>query len=240
MGGVGEAKQAATVPLAGAARPPSGSLDAASLVSMLLTAFDSLQERSDALSELDRAIGDGDHGTTMSRAASRVRVRLESADPPGSIGSTLKGVGAVFLDLDGGATGPLFGSFFTGMAKEASDRDSIDAGSLPSIFESGLGAVQGLTRAVPGDKTLMDALVPAVDAVASSAERGETLVEELDAGASAAEAGALATTDLRARHGRAKHLGDRVVGHEDPGARSIAILFRGLATGCARALTTEE
>lgn len=234
MDGVGDSTQAATMPEA------ADSLDASKLVGILLTAFDSLQERSGSLSELDRAIGDGDHGTTIARAAGRVRVRLAGADAPSSIGATLQEVGVIFLDLDGGATGPLFGSFFVGMAKSAGDRERIDRGSLPSILHGGLVAVQGLTNAAPGDKTLMDALVPAVEAVATSAARGETLVGELDAGASAAEAGALATTDLRARHGRAKHLGDRVVGHEDPGARSIAILFRGLATGCARAMSTEE
>jgi dihydroxyacetone kinase-like protein len=217
-----------------------GSLDAAALTSMLLAAFERLQERSDALSELDRAIGDGDHGTTMSRAAGRIRARLTGADAPGTIGGVLEEVGSVFLDVDGGATGPLFGSLFSGMARTAGSRDSIDSSVFPSLLEGGLGAVQGLTRAVPGDKTLMDALAPAVEAAVTSASRGESLISQLDAAASAAEAGALATRDLRARHGRAKHLGERVVGHEDPGARSIAILLRGLATEGARVLTLEE
>ena len=220
--------------------PADVSVDASELRSMLLTAFGSLQAASDALSELDRAIGDGDHGTTVSRAAVRVRERLTGDDLQNSIRAILQDVGAIFLDLDGGATGPLFGTFFAGMAKAAGDLDRMDAPSLSSLLESGLGAVEGLTRAVQGDKTLMDALIPAVNAVTSSAARGDTLSMALDSGAAAAEDGASSTLDLRARHGRAKHLGERVVGHEDPGARSVAILFRGLATGCTDILTTEE
>lgn len=224
-----------------AARPTSTerSLDARALTTMLLGAFERLQEQSGALSELDRAIGDGDHGTTISRAAGRIRVHLTANDAPATIGGVLQDVGSVFLDVDGGATGPLFGSFFSGMAKAAGNRSSIDARALPSLFEGGLEALQGLTRAVPGDKTLMDALVPAVDAVVASADRGESVAAQFVAAAAAADAGALATRDLRARHGRAKHLGDRVVGHEDPGARSIAILFRGLAAEGVRVLSVE-
>ncbi len=215
------------------------SMDATALTTMLLVAFERLREQSVALSELDRAIGDGDHGTTISRAAGRIRLRLTATDASRTIGGVLQDVGSVFLDVDGGATGPLFGSFFSGMARAAGSRTIIDSVALPSLFEGGLGALRDLTRAVPGDKTLMDALVPAVNAVVASAGRGESLASQLDAAASAAEAGALATRDLRARHGRAKHLGDRVVGHEDPGARSIAILFRGLAAEGARVLSAE-
>ncbi len=226
---------------AAAVRTPTGqSLDAPALTTMLLGAFERLQEQSAALSELDRAIGDGDHGTTISRAAGRIHLHLTANnDVPRTIGDVLQDVGSVFLDVDGGATGPLFGSFFSGMAKAAGSRRSIDSGVLPSLFEGGLEALRGLTRAVPGDKTLMDALVPAVDAVVASAGRGESLAAQFAAAASAAEAGALATRDFRARHGRAKHLGDRVVGHEDPGARSIAILFRGLAAEGVRVLSVE-
>ncbi len=234
MNGVGDTKRGATE------RPGAVFLDASALRSLLLVAFESLQARSESLSELDRAIGDGDHGTTVSRAAVRVRQLLTGETPPDSIGAILRGVGGVFLDLDGGATGPLFGTFFTGMSKAAGDHDHLDPSSLASLFEGGLEAVRGLTRAVPGDKTLMDALVPAVDAVTASAERGGSVATALDAGAAAAEAGASATVDLRARHGRAKHLGERVVGHEDPGARTVAILFRGLAAGWTNILTTEE
>jgi phosphoenolpyruvate---glycerone phosphotransferase subunit DhaL len=215
------------------------SLDAPALTSLLLSAAQALQDRSAELSELDRAIGDGDHGTTMARAAGRIRERLTS-DPPTDIGGVLRVVGTVFLDLDGGATGPIFGTFFGGMATAAGDRDRVDAPELGSLFEGGLAAVRGLTRANPGDKTLMDALVPAVEAAQSSAADDEPIASQLDAAASAAEAGALATRDVRARFGRARHLGDRVVGHEDPGARSIAILFRALAAESARNRTLED
>jgi dihydroxyacetone kinase-like protein len=227
------------VPAAARGTSTEQALDARTLTAVLLGAFERLQEQSDALSELDRAIGDGDHGTTIARAAGRIHVHLTATDAPTTIGGVLQEVGSVFLDVDGGATGPLFGSFFSGMANAAGSRRSIDSAGLPSLYDGGIEALRGLTRAVPGDKTLMDALVPAVDSVVMSAGRGESLLAQLEAAASAAEAGALATRDLRARHGRAKHLGDRVVGHEDPGARSIAILFRGIADEGTRVLSVE-
>lgn len=214
-------------------------IDAPALTQMLLGAFASLQEQSSVLSELDRAIGDGDHGTTMSRAAGRIRDRLRSVEGPRTVGDVLRDVGMVFLDLDGGATGPIFGSFFTGMGTAASS-DAIDAAGLRRLFEEGLASVQTLSRAVPGDKTMLDALVPAVEAVRTTAANGEDLAMQLEAAASAAEAGAVGTRHVRARHGRAKHLGDRVLGHEDPGARSVAILLRGFADAYVGARTTED
>ncbi len=216
------------------------SIDAPALSAMVLAAFERLQEQSDLLSELDRAIGDGDHGTTMSRAAGRIRVRLLADDAPHTIAAVLDVVGSTFLNLDGGATGPLFGTFFSGMAKAAGDRDHIDSDALPTMFSAGLKAVQGLTSAVPGDKTLVDALVPAVSAVETSSQLGEPPLAQLDSAAAAAEAGAASTSDLRARHGRARHLGDRAIGHEDPGARSMAILLRGLAAEGARVVSMED
>jgi dihydroxyacetone kinase-like protein len=195
--------------------------------------------RSGELSELDRAIGDGDHGTTMARAVVRIRERLEAPDAPAGINDVLDTVGTVFLDLDGGATGPLFGTFFAGMSSAASDRDRLDASGLATMFEAGLTSLHDLSRASLGDKTMLDALIPAVDAARAGADGGATLSAQLSEAAGAAEAGADSTRELLARYGRAKHLGDRVLGHEDPGARSVAILFRGLSDEVDRLPTME-
>lgn len=164
------------------------------------------------LSELDCIAGDGDHGSTMLRVVEQLE--CASGATPAEL---LRDAGWRILGVDGGASSSLLGTFFSGMAE--------DCGDLAAACESGLAAVRRQTRAQPGDKTMMDALVPAVRELrAGSGLRGA---------AEAARAGADSTRGLVARHGRAKYLGEKTRGHEDPGAESIALLFEGFYRGLA-------
>jgi dihydroxyacetone kinase-like protein len=175
------------------------------------------------LSELDCVAGDGDHGATMLRTVDR----LEKAFAPGGpedLRTCLKDAGWSVLGVDGGASSSLLGVFFGGMADVA-------ANDMTEMFEAGLAALRKQTKAQPGDKTLMDALVPAIQALRAAADSGKSVHEALSDAAAAAQAGAEATRSLTARYGRAKFLGKKTLGHVDPGAVSISLLFEGFYKG---------
>lgn len=181
------------------------------------------------LSQLDCATGDGDHGATMLRAVER----METCFAPGGLDlkTCLSECGWSVLGVDGGASSSLLGTFFSGMADGAAGAAWISAGELASIFEAGLAAVGKQTKAQPGDKTMMDALVPAVAAVRAAADGGKSVTEALHDAAEAARAGAEATRNFPARYGRAKFLGEKTRGHPDPGATSMSLLFEGFHNG---------
>lgn len=175
------------------------------------------------LSELDCAAGDGDHGATMLRAMEK----LEKAFAPGGsddLKICLKDAGWSVLGVDGGASGSLLGVFFGGMADAVGN-------DLTEIFEAGLAALEKQTKAQPGDKTIMDALVPAIKALRLAADSGKPIGEALHDAAAAAHAGANTTRNLQARYGRAKFLGEKTLGHADPGATSMSLLFEGFYNG---------
>jgi len=197
------------------------------LVRMIRSAAQMIRDQHEVLSRLDSAVGDGDHGTTMLRAmesAENAIGALSSRD----LKSLLNDVGWAILGIDGGATGPLFGSLFMGMA-EAVGEDSLDAKALAAVFEAGLAAVQRQTKAQVGDKTMIDALVPGVQALRASADGGEGIAAAMQQAALSAETGAASTKALRARFGRARNLGDRSIGAQDAGATSVSLIFRGFA-----------
>ncbi|MBE0536667.1 MAG: dihydroxyacetone kinase subunit L [Phycisphaerae bacterium] len=197
------------------------------LTQMLRTAAARIRQNHEMLSRLDSFGGDGDHGTTMLRAMTILEKTLEK--PAGDPKTLLTDIGWAVMGVDGGATGPLFGTFFTGMADPAAE--AIDAGILAAMFEAGLLAVQGLTKARPGDKTMIDALVPAVEAVRAAAEAGDSITQALDKAALAAEQGADATKNMKATFGRAKNIGEKSIGNPDPGATSVSLIFRGFSEG---------
>jgi len=182
------------------------------------------------LSQLDCAAGDGDHGTTMLRAVER----LEKAFAPGSpedLKTCLRDAGWGVLGVDGGASSSLLGTFFSGMADAPACGNSISASDLAAIFEAGLAAIRKQTKAEPGDKTMMDALVPAIRALREAADAGTSVTEALHEAAEAARTGAEATQNLTARYGRAKLLGEKTRGHQDPGATSMSLMFEGFCSG---------
>jgi dihydroxyacetone kinase-like protein len=196
---------------------------------MLRAAARLVRENRDELSRLDSFGGDGDHGTTMVRAMDRLEAAIAD-NPSAGLGALLGSVGWAIMGVDGGATGPLFGALFMSMASGVQG-ETLDAGSLASAFAVGLDGVQKNTRARKGDKTMIDALEPAVAALRGAADAGEDVVAALGRAADAAEAGARATRTMAARFGRAKNIGAESVGHEDPGATSVSLIFRGLLEG---------
>jgi dihydroxyacetone kinase-like protein len=139
-------------------------------------------------------------------------------------------VGWAIMGTDGGAIGPLLGTFFMSMAPAAGN-GSLDAAGVAKLFEAGLAGLQKTSKAKVGDKTMMDALVPAVGALRKAADGGATVVAALEAAAVAAEQGAQETAKLQARFGRAKNIGEKSIGTPDPGATSTALMFRGFVEG---------
>ena len=190
---------------------------------MIAGAAAAIRAQHTMLSELDCASGDGDHGATMLRAVEK----LEKAFAPGGpddLKTCLREAGWSVLGVDGGASSSLLGVFFGGMADAA-------ATDLAAMFEAGLAALRKQTKAQPGDKTMVDALVPAILAMRAAADGGKSLRETLHDAAAAAHTGAEATRHLTARYGRAKFLGEKTRGHLDPGAASISLMFAGFYQG---------
>jgi len=180
------------------------------------------------LTELDSAIGDADHGTNMDRGFTAVKTELAAHASP-DIRSILQNVATVLIRKVGGAAGPLYGTFFLRAATACAGKTEMDAADLVALFQAGIDGVGQRGKAIAGDKTMMDALLPASAAMRKGIERGGTLTEILDAGAAAAEAGMLATIPMQARKGRASYLGARSIGHQDPGATSSYLLVKAAA-----------
>jgi phosphoenolpyruvate---glycerone phosphotransferase subunit DhaL len=205
----------------------SASIDYDTFVNMLRSAAARIQEQKELLSQLDSHGGDGDHGPTMARAMTCMLKAVDDT-PPGNLKALCNAIAWAIMGADGGSTGPLYGSLFMGMAGAAGDSDSAD---LAALFSAGLTGVEKRTKARPGDKTMMDALTPAVAALQEAVEAGHSAGGALLKAAAAAEAGAAATTDMQARFGRAKNLGEKSLGEPDPGATSTALFFRGCSEG---------
>ena len=177
------------------------------------------------LTELDTAIGDGDHGTNMERGFGAVRRKLDGTTTT-DIGALFKLVGMTLLSTVGGAAGPLYGGFFLEMAKAAAGRHTLAKSELDEVFDAGLNDIKRRGKAEVGDKTIVDALTPAVRAFRSASE----LYAASRAAADAAKDGAEKTAPLLARKGRASYLGERSIGHQDPGATSCWLLLEALAS----------
>ncbi len=173
-------------------------------------------ENRQMLTDLDAAIGDGDHGINMERGFSAVEMQAA-----GDVGALLQAVARTLISKVGGASGPLYGTFFLRAATACAGRAELEPPDVLAAFRAGVEGVQQRGKAAPGDKTMLDALVPAVAAMESGLG--------LRAAADAAEAGARATIPMQARKGRASYLGPRSVGHQDPGATSAAMLVRAAA-----------
>jgi phosphoenolpyruvate---glycerone phosphotransferase subunit DhaL len=177
-----------------------------------------IAEHRDELTELDAAIGDADHGTNMDRGMAAV---LENLDGD-TIGAVSKQAGMTLVRTVGGASGPLYGTFWLRFGVAAGDVAELDAAGLAAAMRAGLDGVVARGKAEHDDKTMFDALAPAVEAI----EAGGTL----KAAADCADKGRDATIEMLARKGRASYLGERSVGHQDPGATSAALLVRAAAT----------
>ncbi|GAB6898228.1 dihydroxyacetone kinase subunit DhaL [Kineosporia succinea] len=205
-------------------------VDVTTLRSWLIRFAGDVEEHAAELTELDSAIGDADHGSNLARGMKAVVSVLADDSTPPSIGPMLKQSGMALVSTVGGASGPLYGTFFLRMATAAGECDALGPDSLAAAFRAGLEGVVARGKASAGDKTMLDALIPAVDAFEAALGEGKPFGDAIRAAADAAEAGRDATTGLLARKGRASYLGERSVGHQDPGATSTALLFRAAAT----------
>ena len=178
------------------------------------------------LTQLDAAIGDADHGTNMDRGMTAVLAVLDDGDPPASAAALFKQVGMTLVSTVGGASGPLYGTFFLRFATAAGEVSELDPKGFAAALRAGLDGIVARGKAEAGDKTMYDALAPAVAALDDALEGGEDLDAASRAARDAAEAGRDATIPILARKGRASYLGERSVGHQDPGATSAALLVR--------------
>lgn len=182
-----------------------------------------VSEHREELIELDRAIGDGDHGENLDRGFTAVKSKLSSADVSNS-GDVLKLVATTLMSTVGGASGPLLGTAFLRASKEVT-ADNLGPRDVVAMLEAGLAGIQHRGKADEGEKTMVDAWAPAVRAAEKAAKDGLAPEAVLRAGADAAQAGAVATGPLKATKGRASYLGERSIGHRDPGATSSAYLL---------------
>jgi phosphoenolpyruvate---glycerone phosphotransferase subunit DhaL len=202
-------------------------MDAATIASWMREIDASVRAERDHLVQLDAAIGDGDHGINMTRGFEAV-VQALAADgglPPGKL---LGLAGRTLVSTVGGASGPLWGSALRSGGRVLGDQPSFDGPQLVEVLAAALASVKDLGTAALGDKTMVDALEPAVETLRARIAAGDPLPQALDQAAAAAEAGMRATIPLQARKGRASYLGERSVGHQDPGATSTALIVRAL------------
>ncbi len=194
----------------------------------MTTIAESVKDRRDYLTQLDAAIGDGDHGVNMDRGFDAVGKALAAQDGSLSPGKLLTVAGKTLVSTVGGASGPLWGTAFRRAGRALGDREELGGAELVVALRAALDGVVELGEAQPGDKTMVDALAPAIDALEGALDAGKPLAEALAAATEAAEAGAKATVPLQARKGRASYLGERSIGHQDPGATSAALVMAAL------------
>jgi phosphoenolpyruvate---glycerone phosphotransferase subunit DhaL len=188
------------------------------------------------LTQLDAAIGDADHGINLDRGLTEVIAALDGLPDP-SPGVLLKTTGMTLVRTVGGASGPLYGTFFLRMSAAAGDLKTLDPARLAAALRAGLDGVVSRGRAQAGDKTMYDALAPACDALDTSLADGLDLTAALQRAVAAADTGRDATIPMLARKGRASYLGERSVGHQDPGATSAALLVSTLVRVLGKATT---
>jgi dihydroxyacetone kinase-like protein len=193
-----------------------------------------ISENAQYLTDLDAAIGDGDHGVNMARGVTAVIAALDES-APADMAALCKQVGMTLVKSVGGASGPLYGTFFLRMASALGPLDTVDAQSFANALRAGVAGVVQRGRAEAGDKTMVDALAPALDALDAALASGSGIAAALHDATAAAEKGRDATQSMVARKGRASYLGQRSVGHLDPGATSAVMLINSAATAASLA-----
>jgi dihydroxyacetone kinase-like protein len=209
-------------------------MDAATITSWMREIDVAVRAERDHLVQLDAAIGDGDHGTNMTRGFEAVvqALDVDGGSPPGKL---LILAGRTLVSTVGGASGPLWGSALRSGGRVLGDQANFDGGQLVEVLAAALASVKDLGTASLGDKTMVDALEPAVETLRARLAEGVAIDRALDDAAAAAETGMRATIPLQARKGRASYLGERSVGHQDPGATSTALILRALQKAVAQA-----
>ncbi len=193
-------------------------------IEMIRAMAATVEENHRELTKLDSAIGDGDHGTNLRRGFEAVLEKLGDS-PPNSPADILKSSAMTLINKVGGAAGPLYGTAFLWASSAVAGKEDITASDIAEALEAALGGVKKRGKAESGDKTMVDALEPAVAAAKEAASSGGSSADVLRAAADAASEGAQATIPLTAKRGRASYLGPRSAGHKDPGATSTALLL---------------
>lgn len=206
--------------------------DVDTLQRWLRTFAAAIAEHQDELTALDAAIGDADHGANMHRGMTAVVEGLD-ATPASDPAALFKQTGMTLVKSVGGASGPLYGTLFLRMAPATGDAATLDAETFATALRAGLEGVVARGKAEPGDKTMVDALTPALDALDAALASGASLADALGQASAAADRGRDDTTPIVARKGRASYLGERSAGHQDPGATSAALLVAAAATAVA-------
>jgi dihydroxyacetone kinase-like protein len=186
-----------------------------------------LTENKEYLTQLDSAIGDADHGINMKRGFDRVMEKLPTV-ADNDIGSILKTTGMTLISSVGGASGPLYGTFFMRSGMAAAAKEELNGDDLVTLLQAGVDGIVQRGRAQLGDKTMVDAWMPALDAMKASLANGDSEIEALEAAVAAAEQGMKDTIPLQAKKGRASYLGERSIGHQDPGATSSYLMLKTL------------
>lgn len=209
------------------------SLDAAWAQRWIELAAADIAEQRDYLVDLDRAIGDGDHGENMDRGFKAALEALGQAQPA-SVAEVLKTVAKTLMSTVGGAAGPLYGTAFLRASKAAGDGE-LDGAGAAAVIAGALEGIQARGKATTGEKTMVDAWTPALEAARAAAESGSDAAAVFEAAATAAEAGAASTEPMRVTKGRASYLGERSIGHLDPGAVSTSLILRAAARAAGEA-----
>ncbi|BEN41883.1 dihydroxyacetone kinase subunit DhaL [Serratia nevei] len=198
------------------------------VVDWLMRCGEVFSRERDFLTRLDTEIGDADHGLNMNRGFNKVVEKLPSVADK-DIGFILKNTGMTLLSSVGGASGPLFGTFFIRAAQAANAKQSLDLAELQQMMQEGVEGVVMRGKAEPGDKTMCDAWWPVVESLGQSAQQNLSVAEALQRAADSAERAVESTITMQARKGRASYLGERSIGHQDPGATSVTLMMKTLA-----------
>ncbi|MDA0349356.1 MAG: dihydroxyacetone kinase subunit DhaL [Verrucomicrobia bacterium] len=198
-------------------------LNANDVKAMMIAVSDEIIRNEDVLSEADRQLGDGDHGLGMTRGFTAAKAQLEALAPT-SVSQVFTTLGMALMSTMGGASGAVFGMLFQSGGMAIASAEGLDAPSLSSFLDAGTQGVMNIGKAKPGDKTMVDALVAAQEAVAAA--KDGSIEEALAAAAEGARAGMEKTKDMIAQLGRARTLGEKTLGHPDAGAISVSIIFK--------------
>jgi dihydroxyacetone kinase-like protein len=208
-------------------------VDGATIRAWLEGTADAVHRERDRLTQLDAAIGDGDHGTNLDRGFTAVREALAGQPEDTPPGKLLITAGKTLISKVGGASGPLWGTALRRAGRVLGDEAAVDGPKLVDALDAALGGVVELGAAAPGDATMVDALTPAVARLREQLDAGVPLGAAVAAAADAADEGARSTVPMQARKGRASYLGERSVGHQDPGATSVVLVVQALAAAVA-------
>lgn len=203
-------------------------MNTARLTELILRLGQVIEQNRDYLTDLDRAIGDADHGINMAKGFRAVADKLQAA-PPADPAAALKTVGMTLISTVGGASGPLYGTAFLRAAAAVAGKAELGGDDLLAVMEAALGGIKDRGKAELGDKTIVDALQPAAEAIRAGLQNGAPVAAVARQAAEAARKGAEGTKEYAARKGRASYLGERSIGHQDPGATSTTLMLEALA-----------